>query len=172
MSQILKCALAVGLLTANACTTDLPTAADDLSPNLRAEVETLFQGWFPLNPPPTGVWNACTGEYVLVSGDFHLIVRRVTASSGHVTFRVLSHANVTGIGATTGMEYVSNEVLNLTRTGSPDGAAVFQLEFRINTISKGSAPNAAGYMRLHMTVNAQGEVTAERQEFVFDICRG
>lgn len=172
MSQILKSALAVGLLTANACATDLPTGADDLSPTLRAEVETLFQGWFPLTPPPAGVWNACTGEHVLVSGDYHLIVRRVTSSSGQTTFRVHSQVNVKGVGAVSGTEYVSNEMLNLTRIGGPHGATVMQLEFRINTISKGSAPNASGYIRIHLTVSATGEVTADQQEFVFDICRG
>jgi hypothetical protein len=142
------------------------------APSFRAEVVTLFKGWFPLTPPPGGVYNACTDEFVLVSGDYNLIVRMVTSASGRTQFRVHSQVNVKGTGATSGTEYVAMEVLNLTETAGPTGAAVFHMQYPLRAISKGSAANAAGHIAIQTTVNANGEITVDRTEFVFDVCGG
>lgn len=159
-------------MAAAACGGDHATEPQVPPPSLRAEVVTLFKGWFPLTPPPAGVFNACTGERVHFTGDFNLIVRLVTSNSGRSQFRVHSQANVKGIGAVTGTEYVSTDLLNLTETGGASGAAVFNLVYTILTVSKGAMDNSAGYIRQQLTVNADGEVTVDRTEVAFDVCRG
>ena len=172
MSSMRGWMIVAAAMLMSACTEEIPSAPETPGPDFRADVETLFKGWFPLNPPPGGVFNACTGENVLFTGTFNLTVRSVTSSSGRTQFRVHVNGNVTGVGATTGTEYQSNEVTNLTETAGPKGAAVFHLNFTIRTVSKGSLDNSVGQIRIQVTVNANGEVTVDRELFEFDICRG
>lgn len=138
-------------------------------PSLSAQVETIVQDRFPL---VNTVFNVCTGEWVDIEGEFLVVVRQVLSSSGRSHFRIHVSVHVEGTGQSTGTGYVSNEQLNLVANGGSGGASVFVLEFRILTVSKGSAANAAGRIRAHVTVNAVGEVTVDRFEFVFDECRG
>lgn len=160
------------MLALAACGAESAVAPEGARPRFRAEVETMFQGWFPLTPPPAGVFNACTGENVLVSGDYHLIVRQVTSSSGGTHFRVHSQVNVKGVGAVSGTEYVAMEVLNLTDQAGSDGAAVFHMSYPLRTVSKGPLPNSTGEIRIQLTINANGEVSVDRQELTFDVCYG
>jgi hypothetical protein len=131
-------------------------------------VETILQGRFPLTPPAGGIYNACTDEKVLFSGDFNLVVRSVTSNSGNSVFLIKVAAHVTGVGATTGMQYVSNEVTSLTLHGAGDLSHVFN----IHTISKGGTPNSSGLIRIQMTFDANGNPTAFHETFEFDICKG
>lgn len=163
--------LALAFLAA-ACAGDTLSEPEAPPPSLRAEVVTLFKGWFPLTPPPAGIFNACTGEHVLVSGDYNLTVRMVTSNSGVGSFRVHSQVNVKGVGATTGTEYLAMEVLNLTQNAGPNGAAVFHMTYPLNTVSKGAMDNAAGHIRQQVTVNTNGELTVDRTDIAFDVCRG
>jgi hypothetical protein len=162
----------ISVVVSGACGSDTPVSPESIRPDFRAEVETLFEGWFPLTPPPSGVYNACTGEHVLVSGDYHLIVRQVISSSGGSHFRVHSQVNVKGVGAVSGTEYNAMEVLNLVQQAGPTGAAVFHMSYPLRTISKGAMDNSSGEIRIQMTVNGQGEVAVDRADVSFDVCRG
>jgi hypothetical protein len=159
-----------GSLLAGACGVEGPTGPAP-SPSFKAEVVTLFKGWFPLTPPPGGVYNVCTEEYMLMSGDYNLTVRMVTSSAGQSHFRVHSQANVKGVGATTGVEYVSLDLLNLEEKAGAKGAAVFHMQYPIRWVAKGRPPNVSGHIAVHVTVNANGTVTVNREEFVFDDCQ-
>lgn len=159
------------LVVATACSDD-PIAPAAPNPDFRAEVNVLFEGWFQLNPPPGGLFNVCTGENVIVGGEYHLKVQQVVASSGRTTYRVHSQVNIKGTGVTSGREYVAMEVLNQTMSTGPDGAQVLHLEYPLRTISKGSADNGAGRIRIHTTFNPAGELTSSNEEFAFDECGG
>lgn len=162
-------ALAVGLMPA-ACN-DAPAGPgfSPPDPQLGASSETLIRDRFPL---VNTVFNDCTGEWVDIEGEFLVVVRQVLAPSGRSHFLVHVNVHVKGTGQTTGTGYVSNEHLNLVANGGGDGAQVFVLEFRVFSISKGPSDNGAGRIRIHMTVNANGDVTVDNFEFVFDECRG
>lgn len=163
--------LSGAVLLATACSGDLPGSPDIPRPNLSAEVVSLFKGWFPLNPPPGGIYNACTDEFMLITGDYNLNVRMVTSASGETHFRVHSQANVKGVGATSGREYVSLDLLNLVEKAGANGAAVFHLQYPLRYVAKGHLPNGSGHIAIHVTVNANGTVTVNREEFVFDECQ-
>jgi hypothetical protein len=165
-------AIAATAILLSACSDVLPSGPETPAPTFRATVETLFKGWFPLTPPPGGVFNACTGEPVLLSGEFNLIVRRVTSSSGQTLFLVHSQVNLAGVGAVSGTTYQANEVLNLTQMAGPTSATVFHLEFHTHTVSAGSSDNSSGVIRIQVTVNADGTVTVDKQTVVFDVCKG
>ena len=113
----------------------------------------------------------CTNEVVDFEGWFNVTVRQVTSSSGNVTFRLHVISHVKGVGQATGARYVSNEQTNLTQQSTGSGF-VSTLQFRIIRISKGRAPNSAGWIKMHLTFNANGELTASKDEAVFDVCRG
>lgn len=138
-------------------------------PQFGASSETLVRDRFPL---VNTVFNACTGEWVDIEGEFLVVVRQVLAPSGRSHFLVHVNVHVKGTGQTTGTGYVSNEQLNLVANGGGSGAQVFVFEFRILTVSQGPSENAAGRIRIHMTVNANGDVTVDETEFIFDECRG
>ena len=114
---------------------------------------------------------ACSNEVVDFDGWFNVTVRETISNSGNTTFRVHVISHVEGVGQTTGDEYVSNETTNLT-LHSGDVGSVITLQFRINRISKGSSPNSFGWITLHLTFNANGELTAIVDEAEFDVCRG
>jgi hypothetical protein len=160
------------MLALAACGAEPALAPEGGRAHFRAEVETMFQGWFPLTPPPAGVFNACTGEHVLLSGDYHLIVRQVSSASGGTHFRIHSQVNVKGLGAVSGTEYNAMEVLNLTQQAGPAGAAVVHMSYPIRTVSKGALPNSTGQIRIQLTINANGDVSVDRQDFAFDVCYG
>lgn len=162
-------ALAVGLAS-TACN-EAPAGPGVAPPDPRfgASSETLIRDRFPL---VNTVFNACTGEWVDIEGEFLVVVRQVLAPSGRTNFLAHVNVHVKGSGQTTGTGYVSNEQLNLVANGGDAGAQVFVLEFRILTVSQGPSDNAAGRIRIHMTVNANGDVTVDNFEFVFDECRG
>ena len=164
LATIAACVLAA------ACGGDSPTNPAP-SPSFKAEVVTMFKGWFPLTPPPGGVYNRCTDEFMLIAGEYNLAVRMVTSAAGGTQFRVHSQANVKGVGATSGVEYVSLDLLNLTENAGENGAAVFHLQYPIRYIAKGGLPNVSGHMAIHVTVNADGTVTVNHEEFVFDECQ-
>lgn len=118
----------------------------------------------------TQFW-ACSNEIVDFAGWFNVTVREVVSASGNSTFRVHVTAHVKGVGQTTGDRYVSNSATNLT-LHSGDLGSVTTFQFRINRISQGSAPNSQGWIKLHLTFNANGELTSFKDEAAFDVCRG
>jgi hypothetical protein len=158
-------------LLLSGCGPESPQAPDTPPPLFRAEVVTLFKGWFPLLPPPGGIFNPCTGETVIITGDFNLDVRMVTSASGRTQFRVHSQANVKGEAVGTGTEYVAVDLLNLTENAGPDGAAVFHLQYNLRSVSKGGMSNSKGWIRSHLTVNANGVERAGYDDAAFDVCQ-
>ncbi len=165
--RLLACSLAT-LVFLGACAEPM-TQPEEVAPppQLRAEVETLFQGRFPLRPPPPAV-HPCFGEAVELSGDYNLVVRRITSAGGPSVFLVQVAAHATGVGLTTGARYVISEGTQFTSHGS----GTMSLRFRVQVISQGGIPNAAGWVHLHLTFDANGNLTAERGEIAFDVCRG
>ena len=161
------------LFVASACG-DVPTAANE--PDIPNPTFASKSKWTLLHAQKVPFSNSqywpCVNEWVDFAGRFNVTVRQVTSTSGNTTFRVhVAGPPVKGVGQTSGDRYVSPEITNLTEHSGGDGlASTFQ--FRIRRISKGGAPNSVGWIKFHMTFNANGELTAYKDEAVFDICRG
>jgi len=142
---------------------------EDSRPVLAASVETLLKGRFPIGPRTN--FNDCTNEWVDIVGEFNLVVRQVTSAAGQIHFMIHSVAgHVTGVGQTTGSQYVSNEHFNLTQH-SAGPTSILVIEFGISTITKGPAVNnAPGKLQIFIVVNANGEMTVDREVLRFE-CR-
>ena len=142
-------------------------------PQFAASVETILKGRFPIGPRT--VFDVCTGEWVDIVGEFNLVVREVRTPTGKL--HVFIHSvggHVTGVGQTTGTEYLSNEHFNFTQHDGGNGATNLLIEFTISWVSKGSAPNReVGKLQIFMVINANGEMTVDREvESGFGECQG
>jgi hypothetical protein len=113
--------------------------------------------------PITGLLpDPCTGELLDFSGSGHFITRvTLNANSVHVTL----HFNVQGltaVGQITGATYIgtegSNNEINATASGLPM-ETTFTDTF--TAISQGAAPNLVGRTATHVTIDANGNLTAQ-----------
>ena len=133
-----------------------------------ARAEVLLNERIPVS---VTFFDECTGESIQITGEFHIMASLTTTVDGRV--RRHAHANLhgTGIGLTTGNEYVINDNLKIREVTDP-AACGFKYEDieRIRLISKGALPNQTTIvgLRLFQNQNCQldSEVTAETD------CRG
>lgn len=119
-------------------------------------------------PVSGAVFNPCNGETVTFSGIDHFTATVTLDGAGG--FHMTSHDNVhvTATGSL-GNSYEGNQEDNFEFNGRVGVEQTFVLTF--SEISKGSAPNFEMHILQHITVNANGTVTA----FVDNItsnCRG
>jgi hypothetical protein len=123
----------------------------------------------PLNQT---VFNPCSGDLFVASGTIHVVIAETADSSGgfhaHLDVNVSS---VTGVGSVTGATY--------------HGVGGFWTEFNAHPpfpfettatnvfglISTGSSPNLMVTFTLHITVNADGTLTANVARFSLS-CNG
>ena len=109
------------------------------------------------------LYNVCTEEDVAFSGDLHLLVGgNITPSgNGHLNIH-LNNQGVSGKGDSSFDSYQVVGAANLSiNTDMYDGMplvvnAVLHMQF----VSQGSADNLRLKVNLHVTVNANGDVTA------------
>ena len=105
------------------------------------------------------LYDPCNGEFVDIAGTIHTVSHtRARANGGsHVGFHQ-NFANVTGVGETSGTEYrIAGSASQRMNVG---GAQVSSITVHEVFVSRGSAPNEAIGIRMHVTVNADGETTA------------
>lgn len=105
-------------------------------------------------------YNFCTGERIATTGEFHIVVQQVTDASGatHLTF-VGNTVNMQGIGDQ-GNTYRVSGILR--QHNSPVGPApwVYQYTDIFNLISKGGTVDFHYQVEIHMTIDANGTLTA------------
>jgi hypothetical protein len=140
-----------------------PLAADD--PRLQVQ-----QSWTPLEGEV--FFNACTGEHVLFAeGSIQHALISVKSDGGggyHVNFhRNGRHYNGPGVewnGSSwvpTGTQYQGNSVASFHVNAKPPFPAEYTFTSNVRVISSGAAPNMMFHLVDHITVNANGEVTAD-----------
>jgi len=109
---------------------------------------------------PISVWNPCTLETVLLEGTYHLNGQLLIDAAGG--FHLNAHVNVhlTGVGLLSDEDYIGKGRANLTLKLKDGSADVLNGMMKIQLISKGQEANATLTMKVHITVNANGDVTA------------
>lgn len=106
--------------------------------------------------------NGGAGEVVQLSGTLH-VVDHVTATSNG--FHIQHHENpqgVTGTGLTTGDSYQATGAVTFHANLAAGEAASLTRSFRV--IGQGPASNFTVHENDHLTVNANGEVTVDRDD--------
>ncbi|MCL6259564.1 hypothetical protein M3O96_10715 [Aquiflexum sp. TKW24L] len=108
--------------------------------------------------PFGGTFDFC-GELIDLEGEIHVVANFVESKSGNVMSKFHYNLKATGVGQTSGAAYQANETVNQTINGSKG----FNETVTISTllIGQGKAPNYKYKVTFHITVNANGELTAE-----------
>jgi len=106
-----------------------------------------------LTPPCDGA------EAVELQGSVHLTAGVTQDQRGGLHLRVhVNYQGVTGTGTVSGATYEVPTTVNLnTNLGS---ATTFTTTVNVRFISHGSAPNFNMHQNVHITINANGEITA------------
>lgn len=150
-----------------ACSEQGQLTAPDQQPLFAATAFTTVQRY-----DVSGVlYQPCTDELVDYSG-FIQEVFHVTINKNQVILRFHVKAHVTGTGQESGIEYIDNESVNYTEKAPlVNGAAQFTFVFNQVHVAKGNAPNFTQKQLIHVTVNANGEVTSVVENIGTE-CRG
>ncbi len=114
--------------------------------------------------PFTDTAVSCGGETVNITGNMHLLAHVTTdARSGRHVILQINTQGAKGTGATSGSEYVSsstnNESLNDPDTFGGQSEHTTTTKFLL--AGKGRLPDLLAKATMHITVNSNGEVTAE-----------
>jgi hypothetical protein len=128
---------------------------------------TTVNSFFPFSFVSSGC-----GEDILVSGTLHDLFHITIDSAGGINVKLHDQPQgATGVGLTSGVKYQATGVTQ--EEFSANGVGQFEDTFINNflMISQGPAPNFVVTEHAHVTVNANGDVTATHDNFSID-CRG
>ena len=106
--------------------------------------------------------NPCTGEVVTLNYEGQLSIRGVINGN---RVNISEHVNIdlSGVGQTSGATYVGHISENISQNGSlNNGQFVFNAVINANLNVSGGGNNVKETLTLHITVNANGDVTVIR----------
>jgi hypothetical protein len=112
---------------------------------------------------------ACNGETVIISGDSHVVVH-LTSNPNHTTFKTHIQFQLSGTSAS-GIKFNANETVDSIENTSTGAAQVLNSVGQLHLISQGSTDNLVVRTTIHVTINANGEITATSFEFTTE-CNG
>lgn len=123
--------------------------------------------------PFTDTAVACDGDTVNISGRMHLLAHVTTDARGgrHVTLQINTEG-VKGVGQTSGGEYVSSATNNesINDSDTTGGQSEYTVTTKFLLAGKGKLSDLLTKVTMHVTVNADGEATAEVTNVVAE-CR-
>ncbi len=115
--------------------------------------------------------DSCTGDQVTINGTSHVLFHANGSPGGHGNEKLEINFALQGVNAASGVKYVVNETVTATTESSADGAFVFNTVGHLNVVSQGGADNLLLRTEIHVTINANGELTSSK--FVFTVeCQG
>lgn len=120
-------------------------------------------------PFSTVFLNQCNGEFIQAEGVDHVVFN--ITPDGNGGFHLKSHSNfhAKGTGVDTGARYVVNGVSNITQNVKPPFPSTSTTTSRLKVITnRQDVPDFFTDFIVHITINANGEVTAMKIEFDFD----
>src|SRR5215216_4401860 len=113
--------------------------------------------------PLEAIVNNCSGEDVELSGTIHLVsqTQRDGSEVGHINYQ-----NVSGVGLTSGTTYRASSV-DTFRLEAPFPSDIHSVR-SLRLISPGPEDDLLVMFLFHITVNANGEITAEVEDVNFE----
>lgn len=158
--------LLILLATVTACSEQTPTdmltppdLSDAVIENTRAPFEAFIDGCLD------------DAEDLEGTGTFRRVVRVTESSSDRISVGI--HVNAKGrfVGLTSGAIYEWTDAFNHSVTFNPSIAPAEQTITQTTRLtSHGPAPDRVIKVRIHMTFNANGEITSSHADFE-DVCR-
>lgn len=115
--------------------------------------------------------NPCNGDLLGYQGVNHLVMHITQDSDGGIHgYYSLNHSNLKAV-APDGTEYSLTGGYRRNINQRPPAPWTVTSTERFNVVSHGSEPNWIIWGRSHLTINANGEVTAAHSDFDTE-CRG
>jgi hypothetical protein len=102
---------------------------------------------------------ACNGETVTLSGTIHTMLKVTTNANGSTSFFSINET-LAGVGDLTGAKYQGGQREKITTNAV--GAQVFDMAITVWLIGQGNVPNTYIDSNLHVTQNANGDISVER----------
>lgn len=104
----------------------------------------------------------CGNETVVVSGNVHVVAHGTINSAGHVqaVFHV-NPQNIRGYGLTSGTQYLAPGMLQTVSNVNGPAPVIETYVNNFELIGLGAAPDFTLHQTMRVTINANGEVTAE-----------
>ena len=113
----------------------------------------------PLNQT---VFNPCNGDTFVASGNVHVVVGMTADGSGGFHLHVdVNVSGVTGTGSPSGITYHGVGGDWFATNVHPPFPAEFTATDVFGLISDGPSPNFVAHDTIHMTINANGSLTAQ-----------
>ena len=135
---------------------------------LTARADVTDNVVFPINVP---IPNDCSGEVVDFTGSFRVVFAATPDGKG--CFHIVSHANasqVKGVGRLSGAQYVGAEADAFNLNFNASGSTTVDAPSSFAMIGKGRVPDFRIKTILHITVDANGRVTATTDRYEI-VCR-
>ena len=115
--------------------------------------------------------NGGAGELVLLSGNLHIVITATDDGAGglHLTTH-FQPQGISGVGDVTGDKYQATGVTRDNQNVKPPFPAEYTYVNNFKIIGQGPDNNLLVHENVHLTVNANGEVTADVDNFSVE-CR-
>jgi hypothetical protein len=136
-------------------------AAVLLALGMPASAANVFNQDIPIS---TTVPDLCSGELVGLTGTAHVLVG-ATLNDNHLHLDLHANIHATGTGLTSGASYVDNDAINVSLNLSANAAQNVTVVADLNLVGKGSVPNEKIKILIHVTMNANGDITAVTLDF-------
>ncbi len=114
-----------------------------------------------LSVPATVIQNPCSPEAVVLSGDLHLVIHVTEDNRGGYHMEVETNTEgLSGTGLTTGVSYRASETTGDSWYAGVPFPSVYTSTKDTELLSQGDTDNFLMHFDLHVTVNADGVLSA------------
>jgi hypothetical protein len=126
--------------------------------SVRPALAGAFNQTFDISPTVLD----CDGEWVPLTGTAHVVANVTTTKSGRLNINGQLNAKVTGTDPESGANFQGGAQSNFSLHVdlSSDGLFVVSIPFSVKLIGQGKEPNFVLHGTLHLTVNANDDVTS------------
>jgi hypothetical protein len=106
--------------------------------------------------------NDCNGEMVMMNGTMHFEYFYSTdADSDHTDYHITSSTKLTGVGVTTGAQYMGNNSTNYHTVTHGAVASDFSSTEKTRLVAQGSTPDMTLRQTVHVVVDPHGNIHAD-----------
>lgn len=133
-----------------------------------AQAEITFRDRFE---GPFVLFNPCVPEEIPGEIRIHMVEHTTQTGGGNVHLAFHTNLSFKGVGAVTGAKYSINHTSNQHINSNEDGASNETFTLHFNVVAQGKVPDIPFRVVGHVTVNANGEVTATTFKITPDECK-
>jgi hypothetical protein len=107
-------------------------------------------------------FNDCNGESVVMNGTMHFeYFFSSDPTNGHTDFHILSQTKLTGVGQSTGAQYVGSNATNYHTVTKGGQASDFSSAEKTRLVAQGPTPDMSLTQTVHVVVDQQGNIHAD-----------